>query len=428
MARYLIPSDASIKAVKVGDPRKRLSDGDGLVLLLFVKPGEHGWRFDYRFAGKRNMLSLGNYPDTTLAIARRKADAARRLLAEGFDPSQQRKAERKAQVEAHEDQKRVAQGLPPRGSFEEVAREWYAVRKDGWAKSYGDKIIARFETDVFPWIGKVPVADVTAPMLLEVMRRIEARGVLETAHRALQDCSQALRYAVATGKASSNPARDLKGALRRPMAKHFPAIVEPARFGELLRAMDHYAATPVVRAALKLAPMLLLRPGELRFAEWAEIDLDGALWTVPSMRMKRELRQKLHGAPHLVPLSRQAVVVLRDLQPLTGNGPLVFRGERHHDRPMSDNTVNAALRAMGFSTDEVTGHGFRATARTMLHERLGFDPNVIEAQLAHSVQDALGRAYNRTEFFEQRRKMMQAWADYLDKLRKAPTDSAGRKR
>jgi integrase len=429
MARYLIPSDASIKAVKTGDPRKRLSDGDGLVLLLFVKPGEHGWRFDYRFAGKRNMLSLGNYPDTTLAIARRKADAARRLLAEGFDPSQQRKAERKALIETHEDQKRVAQGLPPRGSFEEVAREWYAVRKDGWAKSYGDKIIARFETDVFPWIGKVPVAEVTAPLLLEVMRRIEARGVLETAHRALQDCSQALRYAVATGKASSNPARDLKGALRRPMAKHFPAIVEPARFGELLRAMDHYAATPVVRAALKLAPMLLLRPGELRFAEWAEIDLDGALWTVPSMRMKRELRQKLHGAPHLVPLSRQAVAVLCDLQPLTGNGPLVFRGERHHDRPMSDNTVNAAMRAMGFSTDEVTGHGFRATARTMLHERLGFDPHVIEAQLAHSVQDALGRAYNRTEFFEQRRKMMQAWADYLDKLRKAPAaNGAGGRR
>lgn len=428
MARYLIPSDTFLKAIKPGDPRKRISDGDGLVLLLFVKPGEHGWRFDYRFAGRRNMLSFGNYPDTTLAIARRKADAARRLLAEGFDPSQQRKAERQAQVEAYEDKKRVADGLPPRGSFEEVAREWYAVRKDGWASSYGDKIIARFENDVFPWIGKVPVAELTAPQLLEVIRRIEARGVVETAHRALQDCSQALRYAVATGKASSNPARDLKGALRRPMTKHFPAITEPARFGELLRAIDHYAATPVVRAALKLAPMLLLRPGELRFAEWAEIDLDGAMWTVPSMRMKRELRQKLHGAPHLVPLSRQAVAVLRDLQPLTGNGPLVFRGERHHDRPMSDNTVNAAMRAMGFSTEEVTGHGFRATARTMLHERLGFDPHVIEAQLAHSVQDALGRAYNRTEFLEQRRKMMQAWADYLDKLRKAPTDSADAKR
>jgi integrase len=203
------------------------------------------------------------------------------------------------------------------------------------------------------------------------------------------------------------------------MTKHFPAITEPARFGALLRAMDHYAATPVVRAALKLAPMLLLRPGELRFAEWSEIDLDGALWTVPSMRMKRELRQKLHGAPHLVPLSRQAVAVLRALQALTGHAKMVFRGERHHDRAMSENTINAALRAMGFSADEVTGHGFRATARTMLHERLGFDPDVIEAQLAHAVRDTLGRAYNRTEFVEQRRKMMQAWADYLDKLRRA---------
>jgi integrase len=418
MARYLISSDATIKAIKPGDPRKRLTDGDGLVLLLFVKPDTHGWRFDYRFAGKRNMLSLGKYPDTTLAIARRKADTARRLLAEGFDPSQQRKAERAGYVKAREEKEREAQGLPPIDSFEAVAREWYEIRKDGWAKSYGDKIIARFEADVFPWIGRVPVAEVTPQHLLQVMRRIEARGVLETAHRALQDASQALRYAVAIGKATSNPARDLKGALRRPMPRNFPAITEPKRFGELLRAIDHYAATPVVRAALQLAPMLLLRPGELRFAEWPEIDLDNAMWTVPAMRMKRELRQKLLGAPHLVPLPKQAVAVLRELHVLTGHAKMVFRGERHHDRAMSENTVNAALRAMGFSADEVTGHGFRATARTMLHERLDFDPNVIEAQLAHSVRDNLGRAYNRTEFVEQRRKMLQTWADYLDQLRR----------
>ena len=196
--------------------------------------------------------------------------------------------------------------------------------------------------------------------------------MIETAHRALQDSSQVLRYAVAIGKAASNPARDLKGALKRADPKHFPAILDPKRLGELLRAIDSYAATPVVRAALKLAPMLLLRPGELRFAEWPEIDLDAALWTVPAARMKRELRQKLHGAPHLVPLPRQAVAVLRDLHQLTGHAKMVFRGERHHDRAMSENTINAALRAMGFSADEVTGHGFRATARTMLHERLGF--------------------------------------------------------
>jgi integrase len=427
MARNLISSDATIRAIKSGDPRGRLSDGDGLVLLLFVKGGSHGWRLDYRFGGKRNMLSLGTYPDTTLAIARRKADAARQLLAEGFDPSQQRKAEKESYVQARVAGEREAQGLPPLDSFEATAREWFAVKRDSWAASYADKIIARLEADVFPWIGKAPIASVTPPQLLEVLRRIEARGVVETAHRALQDSGQVFRYAVATGKTASNPARDLKDALKRPDPKHFPAIIEPRRFGELLRACDNYAATPVVRAALKLAPMLLLRPGELRFAEWPEIDLDSAMWTVPAARMKRELREKQHGSPHLVPLPKQAVAVLRDLHKLTGHATMVFRGERHHDRAMSENTINAALRAMGFAKDEVTGHGFRATARTMLQERLGFDPNVIEAQLAHSVRDSLGRAYNRTEFVEQRRKMLQAWADYLDKLRRGPEVTALRK-
>ena len=418
MARHLITSDATIRAIKPGDPRKRLSDGDGLVLLLFVKGGSHGWRLDYRFGGKRNMLSLGTYPDTTLAIARRKADAARQMLAEGFNPSQKRKAEKQAQEHARVAEAQEAQGLPPADSFEAVAREWFAVKRDTWARGYADKIIARLNADVFPYIGRVPVGSVTPPQLLEVMRRIEARGVIETAHRALQDSGQVFRYAVAIGKATSNPARDLKGALKRSDPKHFPAILDPTRFGELLRACDKYAATPVVRAALKLAPMLLLRPGELRFAEWPEIDLDAAMWTVPAIRMKRELRAKLHGAPHLVPLPKQAVVTLRELHELTGKAQMVFRGERHHDRAMSENTINAALRAMGFPPDEVTGHGFRATARTMLQERLGFDPNVIEAQLAHAVRDSLGRAYNRTEFVEQRRQMVQAWADYLDQLRR----------
>jgi integrase len=417
MARNLISSDATIKAIRPGDPRKRLSDGEGLMLLLFVKGGSHGWRFDYRFDGKRKMISLGTYPDTSLATARRKADEARRLLAEGFDPSKKRQAEKVAHAHAQDAKAREARGLPAVDSFEAVAREWFAVKRGGWAASYADKIIARLETDVFPWLGAAPVASITPPQLLEVLRRIEARGVVETAHRALENCSQVFRYAIAIGRATTNPARDLKDALKRPEPKHFSAITDPKRFGELLRACDAYAATPVVRAALKLAPMLLLRPGELRFAEWIEIDLDAALWTVPAARMKRELRQKLQGAPHLVPLPKQAVTVFRDLLPLTGSGRFVFRGERHPNRAMSENTVNAALRAMGFPADEVTGHGFRATARTMLHERLGFDPNVIEAQLAHSVRDSLGRAYNRTEFVDQRRAMLQAWADFLDKLR-----------
>ena len=418
MARNLIPSDTTIRAVRRDDPRKRLSDGDGLLLLLFVKGGSHGWRFDYRFEGKRKMLSLGTYPDTSLAVARRKAEAARQLLAEGFDPSKKRQAEKAAHAQAQEAEAREAQGLAPADSFEAIAREWFAVKRGSWAASYADKIIARLESDVFPWVGNAPVASITPPQLLEVLRRVEGRGVVETAHRALENCSQVFRYAVAIGKATTNPARDLKDALKRPDPTHFPAITEPNRFGELLRASDRYAATPVVRAALKLAPMLLLRPGELRFAEWVEIDLDSDLWTVPAVRMKRELREKLHGAPHLVPLPKQAVSVLRELHPLTGSGRFVFRGERHHDRAMSENTINAALRAMGFPADEVTGHGFRATARTMLHERLGFDPEVIEAQLAHSVRDSLGRAYNRTEFVDQRRAMLQTWADFLDKLRR----------
>jgi integrase len=420
MARYIVPSDATIKAVRSGDPRKRLTDGDGLYLLLFVKGGAHGWRLDYTFQGRRKTLSLGTYPATTLAIARRKAEAARERIAEGFDPSQARKEERVVHAKAREAEVRQQQGLPPVDSFEAVAREWFDVKKDGWAKGYGDKILARLQADVFPYVGSAPVASITPVQLLEVLRRIEARGVIETAHRALENCGQVFRYAVATGRSTINPARDLKDALRRPEPKHFPAITDPKRFGELLRACDAYAATPVVRAALKLAPMLLLRPGELRYAEWPEIDLEAAMWTVPAARMKRELREKMHGAPHLVPLPKQAVAVLKDLRPLTGHARMVFRGERHHDRAMSENTINAALRAMGFPADEVTGHGFRATARTMLHERLGFSPDVIEAQLAHSVRDSLGRAYNRTEFIEQRRAMLQAWADFLDKLRRGP--------
>jgi integrase len=421
MARNLISSDLAIRSIKAGDPRTRLSDGDGLFLLLSVNGGSRGWRFDYRFGGKRKMLSLGTYPDTSLALARRKADEARRLLAEGINPSDQRKATKVARVETQQADAREAQGLPPLSSFEAAAREWFEVKQAGWAPGYSEKIIARLENDIFPWIGRSSVATITPPQLLEVLRRIESRGVVETAHRALENCSQVFRYAIATGRSTANPARDLKDALKRPKPKHFPAITDPKRFGEFLRASDAYAATHVVRAALKLTPMLLLRPGELRAGEWSEIDLDAALWTVPARRMKRELREKLIGAPHLVPLPKQAVAVLRDLRDLTGHGPMVFRGERHHNRPMSENTINAALRAMGFSGEEATGHGFRATARTMLHERLGFSPDVIEAQLAHSVRDSLGRAYNRTEFIEQRRAMLQRWADYLDELRSGAT-------
>lgn len=418
MARELISGDAAIKAVKPGDPRKRLNDGRGLYLLLFVKGGSHGWRLDYSIGGRRKTLSLGTYPDTGLALARAKADEARKLVSAGTDPSEVRK-EGKAEAERiREAEKRADAGLPPVDSFEAVAREWHETRKGEWSASYAGKILDRLVADVFPYVGARPVGAITPPELLKVLRRIESRGVIETAHRARENCSQVFRFAVATGRAERDPAQDLKDALRKPDVKHFAAITDPKRMGELLRACDAYAGTPVVRTALRLAPMLLLRPGELRHAQWSEIDLDAATWTVPAHRMKREKAGKMAGPPHVVPLPTQAVEAFRDLQPLTGASPYVFRGERHHDRPMSENTVNAALRAMGFPADEVTGHGFRASARTMLAERLNVDESVIEAQLAHSVKDSLGRAYNRTQFLEQRRTMMQQWADYLDRLRK----------
>ena len=417
MARDLISGDATIKAIKRGDTRKRLSDGDGLYLLLFVNGGSHGWRFDYTFEGRRKTLSLGTYPDTGLALARSKANEAKKLVSAGADPSNARKENKAAALRRREEEKRAEAGLPPAASFEAIATEWYETRRGEWSDGYGEKIIARLKNDVFPYIGRRPIAEITPPELLAVLRQIEARGVIETAHRARENCSQVFRFAVATGKATSDPSRDLKDALRKPAVKHFPAITDPKRLGELLRACDGYTGTPVVRTALTLVPMLLLRPGELRHAQWSEIDLDSATWTIPPARMKREKEGKEHGAPHIVPLATQAVNALRALHPLTGYGQWVFRGERHHDRPMSENTVNAAFRAMGFPADEVVGHGFRATARTMLAERLNVDENIIEPQLAHVPKDSLGRAYNRAEFIAQRRQMMQQWADYLDQIR-----------
>lgn len=417
MARNLIGSDTSIRSIKQGDPRRRITDGDGLYLLLFVNGGAHGWRVDYSIGGKRKTLSLGTYPTIGLGLARERAEDARKQVAQGIDPSDARKAVRESHAKAREAAKRKDAGLPSLDSFEHVAREWYDVRRGDWAESYGVKILGRLVNDVFPYIGARPIAQIDPPELLKVLRRIEERGVVETAHRALENCGQVFRYAVATGRAVSNPARDLKDALRKPVVQHFPAITDPKRLGDLLRACDGYQGTHVVRTALKVAPMVLLRPGELRHARWEEIDLRAGLWTVPAARMKRKKAGKLHGAPHLVPLSKQAVKALSDLQPLTGRGAYVFPGERSHDRPMSDAAINAALRAMGFGQDEVTAHGFRATARTIMVERLGVDESVIEAQLAHEVKDSLGRAYNRTEFRVERTAMMQKWANYLDKLR-----------
>lgn len=412
-------TDTLIRNIKPDDQRKRLSDGNGLYLLTFVKGGSHGWRLDYTFAHRRKTISLGTYPDTGLKLAREKAAQARQLVATGIDPSAKRK-ESKADAEAlRTAEARIAQGLPALGSFEEVARDWFNVHRSEWSTSYGDKVIRRLEVDVFPWLGAKAIRSITPPEVLEVLRRIESRGVIETAHRARESCSQIFRYAVAIGKASSDPTRDLKDALRKHQSKHMAAIVKPVELAELLRAIDGYRGSLIVCTALRLAPMLMLRPGELRFARWTEFDLDAAVWEIPPERMKRELDGKRNGAAHFVPLPRQAVALLRGLHPLTGPDGYVFRGERDHERAMSENTVNAALRRLGYDTQtQMTGHGFRATARTMLDEQLGYDRAVIETQLAHSVADSLGRAYNRTEFLRMRREMLQAWADYLDKLRR----------
>jgi integrase len=419
MARDLIPGDMSIRTIKPGDSRKRLNDGAGLYLLLFVKGGAHGWRFDYSLGGKRKTLSLGTYPDTGLALARKKADEARRLVSEGIDPSEVRK-EAKAEIQRQQEAtERADAGLPPVDSFEAVAREWLG-RVHGVKVSTGhaQRTCIRLEQDAFPWIGRLPIASIKAPTVLECLRRVEARGAIETAHRVKQACGQVFRYGVAIGVCERDPTTDLREALTPVHVKHHAAITDPQRTGELLRAVASYRGHAVTRAALELAALVFQRPGELRAAQWSEFDLDAALWTIPSERMKRSKAGKASGVPHLVPLSRQAVAVLRELFPLTGHARFVFPSPRTDERPLSDNAVLSALRRMGFGKDEMTGHGVRAMARTMLAERLGVAEPVIEAQLAHAVPDALGRAYNRTEFLEQRRTMMQTWADYLDKLRK----------
>ncbi len=419
MAKYLIPSDKTLKAIKPGDERKRINDGEGLYLQLFVKGGSHGWRFAYSLAGRRNILSLGTYPDTSLALARQKADDARRMVAEGQDPSAARQ-EAKAEVQRKRRAERLADaGLPPEGSFEAVAREWLSqVHQVKVSPGHAERTRVRLEQDAFPWIGRRPIGEIEAPELLQVLRRVEGRGAIETAHRIKDACGQVFRYGIATGACARNPAADLRDALRPVQTKHHAAITEPAQVAKLLRDMHDYQGSAVTRAALALSALLLLRPGELRHMEWAWVDLEAAMLTVPAEAMKRKKADKADGPPHHVPLAAQAIAVLQELQPLTGSGRYVFPALTSKQRCMSENTVRSALRRLGYGNDDMTAHGFRATARTMIAERLGVLPEVIEAQLAHAVGDALGRAYNRTQFADQRRSMMQAWADYLDKLRK----------
>jgi len=371
----------------------KLADERGMYLLVKAD-GARWWRFDYRRpgVGKRNTLSLGTYPDVSLKRAREKREEARKLLADGIDPGDKRKADAAAGAE----------------TFEAVAREWHAKHVPHWGESHAEKVIERLDRDVFPWIGRKPVANLSAPDVLAVLRRVEARGAIETAHRERGYVGQVMRYAVATGRAQGDVTRDLRGALSPVKTTHFAAITEPERIGELLRAIAGFTGNLPTRCALELSALTFVRPGELRTAEWADFDLDGKEWRYTVSKTKVQ---------HIVPLASQAMAILRELQPLTGAGRYLFPGARDRKAPMSDATVNAALRRMGFDRDTMTGHGFRAMARTVLDEVLGFRPDFIEHQLAHAVRDPLGRAYNRTARLADRRTMMQAWADYLDALR-----------
>jgi integrase len=411
-------SDTTIKNAKSREKPFKVFDERGLYLLV-APTGSKGWRFRYAHGGREKLLSLGLYPDVSLKRAREKRDEFRKLVADGIDPSVKRQTEKHARAE----------------TFESVAREWMereeTVREEKAEKTGrtpSDTIPLmrrRLELYIFPRVGAQPIASVTAPELLAALRRIEVRGRHETARRVRSSCGRIFRYAIATGRAERDVAADLKGALVTVEPQNFAAITEPRRIGELLRAIDTYQGQPPVMFALKLAPLLFVRPGELRAAEWSEIDLDATVqvgkqtkpapeWRIPAERMKM-------GTPHIVPLATQAVALLRELHAHTGTGRLLFPGLRSRERPMSDNTLNAALRRLGFAKDEMTTHGFRSTASTRLNE-MGFPPDVIELQLAHKPRDKVRSAYNRAERLEERRAMLQSWADYCDALREGRTN------
>lgn len=388
-------TDTKVRTAKPQEKEYKLFDGGGLFLLITHSGGKL-WHFKYRFEGKEKKLAFGAYPEISLLDARQRRDDARRLLANNVDPGAIRKAQKQAKIESTE-------------TFEVIAREWHARFKPTWKESHSERIIGMLERDVFPLLGQTPMSEIKAPELLAVLRRIETRGTFELAHRIRAICGQVFRYAVATGRAERDPATDLRGALTPVQTVNRAAITDPAKAGQLLRAIDAYQGSFVVQCALKFAPLTFVRPGELRHAEWSEINLENAEWNIAASKMKMK-------EPHLVPLSKQAIEILTELKKLTGSGLYVSPG-RTAARPMSENAILVALRTMGYAKDEMSGHGFRAMARTILDEVLQIRPDLIEHQLAHAVRDPLGRAYNRTQHLSERRRMMQTWADYLNGLK-----------
>jgi integrase len=385
-------TDSAIRSLKPPEKALKLFDGGGLYLL--VQPsGARLWRMKYRVDGREKLLSFGQYPDVPLRSARERRDEARRLIAARVDPSAKRKAERAATSD----------------TFEAIAREYLELKSKSLSARTYIKKLGRFEAFAFPFIGKLPITSIAAPQLLAALRRIEERGNHETAHRVRAECGEVFRYAIATGRAERDPTGDLRGALAPVVVRNHAAITEPVKIGQLLRAIDGYQGQPATEYALKLLPLVFVRPGELRAAEWSEFDLETAEWRIPGSRMK--MRE-----PHIVPLSRQAVALLRDLHPLTGAGRYLFPSLRGGDRPISNNTLNASLRRLGYTGDEMVSHGFRSMASTCLNEQ-GWHPDLIELQLAHAERNKVRAAYNRATRLAERRKMMQTWADYLDTLR-----------
>ncbi len=388
-------TDTAIRNAKPKDKQYKLSDERGLYLLV-LKSGKY-FRFDYRFFGKRKTMALGVYPDTSLSDAREKRDKARKLLAKDVDPSQ------------HKQKKKAAMKEKTKNNFEAIAWEWIKKQKTKWSEGHTYRVTRKLELNVFPWLGKQPIKEITSEELLTVLEKMEKRGVPYSAGRTKAIIGQVFRYAIATGRAKFDPSAALKGSLTPTTTKNRAAITDPKKIGGLLRAIDGYDGQIMTMCALRLAPLTFVRPRELRHAEWLEIDLDNAEWKIPAHKMKMNL-------PHIVPLSRQAVDILMEIKPVTGDGRYVFPSLRSTARPMSNNTVNAALRRMGYSKEEMTGHGFRAMASTILHEQ-GWPSDVIERQLTHSEGNSVKAAYNHAQHLPERRKMMQAWADYLEKLK-----------
>jgi len=374
----------------------KLSDSGGLYLHV-TENGSKLWRLKYRYDGKQKLLAFGSYPEISLQDARQKRDETRKQLANKIDPGAIRKAQKQVKTESTE-------------TFEIIAREWHAKFTPSWNSRHAEGLLKRLERDVFPYVGAMPIKEIKAIELLKVLRRVESRGALESTHRIRAICGQVFRYAIATGRAERDPAADLRGALPTVQTINRAAITEPVKVGELLRAIDGYQGGFVVQCALRFAPLVFVRPGELRHAEWSEIDFENAEWNIPAGKMKMK-------EPHLVPLSQQAIEILKEIKNLTGASRYVFPSGRSFDRPMSDNAILAALRRMGYEKSEMSGHGFRAMARTILDEVLQVRPDFIEHQLAHAVRDPNGRAYNRTSHLAERKKMMQTWADYLDGLK-----------